>query len=157
MYANLVYDRYGRIREVFKCLGSKQGKDFVRSETQINQFRQWWNTIKDGTMIQCEYKVFRPQKSHNQVKAHFGLVVEMIRRRMDELGWDICSVLPNKEMIHEILKKCCGGVGDNGETMGLSEMDVEQAMRFFENCRTWAATQLSLNIPEPDKNWRDKE
>jgi hypothetical protein len=59
-------------------------------------------------------------------------------------------------MIHEILKKCCGGVGENGQTMSFSEMDTEQRSKFFENCRAWAATQLSLNIPDPDPNWKVK-
>ena len=120
-------------------------------------FDQWWANIKDGAMIKAEYKIFRPKGTTKQAGAHFGLVVKMVRERMEELGWDICGILPNKDMIHEILKKCCGGVGDNGETMGFSEMDTEQRSKFFENCRTWAATQLNLNIPDPDPNWKDKD
>jgi flavodoxin len=142
---------------VLTLLGSKQGRQIQRSETQLNQFYQWLDNLKDGTMIKAEYKIFRAKHSDNQRKAHFGLVVDMIRQQMEELGWDICGVLPNKKMIHEILKKCCGGVGSNGETMGLSEMDTEQASKFFENCRTWAASQLSLNIPDPDPNWKSHE
>src|SRR4030042_2908976 len=122
-HSDLVYDRYGNLKDMLKLLGSKQGRQIIRSETQLKQFYQWLDSIKDGTMIVAEYKVFRAYRSQNQVNAHFGLVIEMIRKQMKELGWDICGVLPNKEMIHEILKKCCGGVGENGETMGLSEMD----------------------------------
>ena len=155
-HSNLVYNRFGDLRKVFTALGSKQGLAFIRSETQVNQFLQWWNSLKDGTMLKVEYKIFRAKRSERQVGAHFGLVIKMIQDRMEELGWDICGILPNKEMIHDILKKCCGGVGDNGKTLGLSEMDTEQASKFFENCRTWAATQLSLNIPDPDPNWKDK-
>jgi hypothetical protein len=156
MYQNLVFDAYGELRQVFKCLGQKDGNKFVRSESQIDQFKMWWDNLKDGTMIKCEYKIFRPHGTQKQAGAHFGLVIEMIRKRMEELGWDICGVLPNKEMIHEILKKCCGGVGENGGTMNFRDMDAEQRSKFFENCRAWAATQLSLNIPDPDPNWKEK-
>ena len=89
-----------------------------------------------------------------QGKAHWGLAVTMIRERMIELGWDVCGIAPNKEMIHEILLKACGGVGDLGECLRFHEMSVGQRMQFFENIRAWAATQLQLNIPDPDKNWR---
>jgi len=95
-------------------------------------------------------------KSSNQVKAHFGLAVTMIRDRMMELGWDICGVPPNKEMVHEILLRACGGVGPLGESVRLSLMTTEQASKFFENIRAWSATQLNLDIPDPDPHWRDK-
>jgi len=96
-------------------------------------------------------------KSWSQVKTHFGLAVEMIRERMDDLGWDICGISPNKEMIHDILTKACGGVGELGETIRLSEMTTTQAAKYFENIRTWAATQLNLNIPDPDPLWRENK
>jgi hypothetical protein len=76
---------------VFKTLGSKQGRTIQRSESQTNQFLQWLDNIKDGTMIKCEYKIFRSRGTTKQAGAHFGLVVKMIRDRMEELGWDICG------------------------------------------------------------------
>ncbi len=95
-------------------------------------------------------------KSWSQVKTHFGLAVEMIRQKMIDLGWDICGIAPNKDMIHDILKKACGGVGQLGEVVGLSEMSTVEASLFFENIRDWAATQLNLVIPDPDPNWNKK-
>ena len=95
-------------------------------------------------------------KSHEQVKCHFGLVVMLIRQKMIDLGWAICAVAPNANMVHDILKKACGGVGDGGECLGLSEMTTAQASQYFENCRDWAANELQLVIPEPNKDWRRK-
>ena len=95
-------------------------------------------------------------KSWSQVKTHFGLAVEMIRERMIDLGWDICGIAPNKQMVHDILTKACGGVGELGATVGLSEMTTTEAAAYFENIRDWAVTQLNLNIPDPDPNWKDK-
>jgi len=114
------------------------------------------HSLKDGSRVrETLIKEGRP-KTHQQVKSHFGLVIETIRQRLHEMGVDVCGVPPCKEQVHEILKKACGGVGDMGETLGLSEMTTAQASQFFENCRVWAATQLSLVIPDPDPNWQAK-
>ena len=93
-------------------------------------------------------------KTKKQLGAYFGLAVAMIRQAMEDAGWDICGVCPNKEMIHEILLKACGGVGTMGECKRLSEMSIQEAVQFFENCRAWAATQLHITIPGPDPKWR---
>jgi hypothetical protein len=108
----------------------------------------------DGKSVVETLKKQGHAKSWNQVKAHFGLCVEMIRQRMDELGWDIMGICPNKDMIHEILTQCCGGVGETGEIVRLSDMTTAQAAAYFDNIRNWAAIQLNLIIPDPDPNWR---
>jgi hypothetical protein len=92
----------------------------------------------------------------NQQKAHFGLAVAMIRDQMIDQGWTICGVAPNKDMIHEILSRTCGGVGEFGALVRFSKMTVEQRCKFFENIRDWAATQLHLVIPDPDSRWKEK-
>ena len=81
----------------------------------------------------------------------------MIRQQMIDLGWSICGVAPSKDMIHEILTKCCGGVGPLGQTVRLSEQTIDQAMKFFENIRDWAATELHLVIPDPRKDWKKEK
>lgn len=119
--------------------------------------QRYVDSLKDGAFVRGTLKREGNVKTHKQVKTQFGLVVEMIRLRLEEMGVDVCGVSVNKEMVYDILKKACGGVGDMGEILGLSEMTTTQASQFFENCRTWAATQLSLNIPNPDINWREKK
>lgn len=121
----------------------------------VNELRQRLLTsLKDGTFVRETIKKVGPQKTHQQVKAHFGLVVERIRQRFIDMGVDVCGIPPNKDMVHDILKKACGGVGEMGETLGLSQMTIEQCSQFFENCRTWAATQLQLDIPDPKPNMK---
>ena len=123
----------------------------VQEELRMRLLTEW-----SGKSITERLYRSGPQKTSNQVRAHWGLAVTMIRERMIELGCSVCGVAPNKEMIHEILLKACGGVGDLGANLRLSEMTIDQAMKFFENIRDWAATQLHLVIPDPDKNWRTK-
>jgi len=116
-----------------------------------------WLSESEGKFVTERLSRSGPAKTTNQVKTHFGLAVTMIQEKMMELGWDICGVAPNKQMVHEILTMACGGVGELGQTVRLSEMTIEQAMKFFENIRAWAATQLQLNIPDPDRDWHSKK
>lgn len=124
------------------------------SDTQRELRKRLLASYKNGTRVRETLVKEGRAKTHNQVKAHFGLIVERIRQRFEDMGVDVCGIFPNKNMIHDILKKACGGVGDLGETLGLSGMSTEQTSKFFENCRIWAATELQLDIPDPDKNWR---
>lgn len=126
------------------------------SATQHELRERYLSSLKEGTFVRETLKREGNVKTHKQVKAHFGLVVEMVRLRLEEMGVDVCGVSVNKEMVYDILKKACFGVGDFGETLGLSKMTTEQASKAFENCQAWAATQLSLNIPDPDPEWKKK-
>lgn len=134
--------------------GQIQNNDLTFSPIVNELRRRLLTSLKDGTFVKETIKKVGPAKTHQQVKAHFGLVVERIRQRLMDMGCDVCGVPPNKEMVHDILKKACGGIGEMGETLGLSEMTIEQCSRFFENCRIWAATQLQLDIPDPNPNWK---
>ena len=118
---------------------------------------RYLSELKDGTLIKETLRREGNVKTHKQCKTQFGLVVEMVRLQLEDMGADICGIPANKDMVYDILKKACFGVGDFGEILGLSEMTITQASKAFENCRTWAATQLSLNIPDPDPDWKGKK
>jgi hypothetical protein len=116
-----------------------------------------WLLDSENSFVKCRLTRVGKSKTHKQCKTHFGLAVAIIREAMADKGWAICGVTPNKEMIHEILLKSCGGVGPLGAMKRLSEMTTKEASQFFENIRDWAATQLGVYIPDPDINWKDKE
>ena len=77
-HSNLAFDSTGRLREVFRMLGAKQGRNIKRSESQIALFYQWLDKLKDGTHIVAEYKILRSSKTHQQVKTHFGLLINTV-------------------------------------------------------------------------------
>lgn len=135
----------------------KQDGNLTLSATQREIREKYVSSLKDGALVKEKLTREGNVKTHKQVKTHFGLAVEMIRLRLEEMGVDVCGVPVNKEMVYDILKKACFGVGDFGETLGLSKMTTEQASKAFENCRTWAASELGLNIPDPDPHWRQKK
>ena len=124
------------------------------SDTQERLRAHYLTTLKDGTRVKEVLAREIPEGTRQQAAAHFGLIVEMIRQQMAEMGFDICGIAPNKKMIHDILKLACGGVGDNGEVKRFRDMNIAQRSKFFDNCRTWAATQLQLVIPDPDPNYK---
>ena len=127
------------------------------SPIQMELEKRYLATLKDGTRVKMTLTRESRTKTHQQVKAMFGLAVEMIRQRLIDMGVDVCGVAPNKEMVYEIIKKACFGVGDMGETIGLSQMSTTQARQAFENVRTWSSTQLQLDIPDPNPNWREEK
>lgn len=113
-----------------------------------------WLIDCDGKFVKATWVKVGKSRTSKQLKTHFGLAVAKIRQAMIDKGQSICGVTPNKLMIHEILTMSCGGVGPLGESKRLSQMTIDEAMKFFENIRDWAATQLHCVIPDPDPNWR---
>lgn len=118
--------------------------------------RQYLSSLKNGTSIVEEIKPIRPHKTYQQVKCHWGLVMQRAKAGLDEQGYDVMGVPLSQDMIQQILYRYCGGVGENGENKTLSKMNIDEASRFFENCRTFLS-QFGIVIPEPDKNWRQKK
>jgi hypothetical protein len=150
-------------------LGSKDGDKFVRSETQIAMFRQWWNSHKDGTMIKAEYKVFHGLKTNQQVKTHFGLLINTVIAKANDDGIDTSMFLKmlirddlptgvglTKGFLHELLYALCPIADEEGKRVTLSKMTTDQACKWFDECRNLLASR-GIYIPEPDPNWKDKD
>ena len=116
-----------------------------------------WLIDCDGKFIRARWEKVGKSRTSKQLKTHFGLAVSKIRQAMIEQGIAVCGVIPNKDMIHEILSLSCGGVGPGGEMKRLSNMTTDEAFHFFENIQDWAATQLHCVIPAPDPQWKDKK
>ena len=134
-----------------------QNGQLMLSDTQCALRQRLLASMKNGCRVRETITKEGTAKTHQQVKAHFGLVVETVRQRLIDMGCSICGVAPNKEMVHQILKRACGGVGELGESLGLSEMNTTQASQFFSNCRDWAAVELQLVVPEPNICWKEKK
>jgi hypothetical protein len=128
----------------------------LRLQSGQSELRQQLLASMEGKRVIETIRREGKSKSWPQVKCHWALAVERVRQAMIDKGWSICGVAPNKDMVHDILTKACGGVGELGEVVRLSEMTPANASQYFENIRDWAATQLNLVIPDPDPNWRER-
>ena len=114
-------------------------------------------SCKPGQLVEIDIKRLRPSKSRQQVKAIWGMIVPATKAALDHAGIDCMGVPLNEEMVKQILYRFCGGVGENGKVISLSQQNVDQASEFFERCRAWLAETFGVQIPDPDKNWRNDE
>lgn len=113
-----------------------------------------WLTDCESKFVKAKWTRVGTPKTLKQLKTHFGLAVAVVRQAMIDKGMGICGIPPNKQMIHEILSKSCGGVGPLGESIRLSEMTSDQCSRFFENIQDWSAKELDVVIPAPNPDLR---
>ncbi len=128
-------------------------------------------SVKPGTTIKTTMVRHYPARSNQQLKMVFGLLLNTIKSTFDDRGWDVALLFNDEDIpsglpveVDDIKRKlylCCGNVGPEGKhkTLGRHRgeepMNVEEAARFFEKCRTWAAGKWQIQIPDPDPNWKD--
>jgi len=112
--------------------------------------------LKAGKKYIEDIKEDRETKSQKQCGAIFGVLIPAIQVRMTDMGLGICNVAPSQDFVKDILYKCCGGVGEHGENMTLSKMNVLHATKFIDNIYTFCVSQLDgFQAPVLDPNWRD--
>jgi hypothetical protein len=128
------------------------------------QRRVAWDKIPEGSAIKTSLVVPRDSKTHQQVKAHWGMVIGMAIQELDDRGWDTSYLykLPKPtgiaikgKHLQEFLYAACPIHAEDGRQLTLSKMDTQQASQFFEACRAFLASQWSIVIPDPNKNWRN--
>jgi len=139
---------------MLETIGVAKGGKYILQGPNKELLARWLDD-GEGNFIKARWTKVGHPKTHKQCKVHFGLAIAKIREAMIGKGWGICGIAPNAQMIHEILTKMCGGVGELGQRKRLSEMTTTEAMQFFENIRDWAATQLGVYIPDPSPTWRE--
>lgn len=123
---------------------------------------------KDGCYT-VEIKRSKKSKSNQQVKAHWGLLVNTILSHADNEGFDTSALLrwmirddiPTgvpicKALLQQVLYMVCPIFDENEKRVTLSDMTPEQASRFFNNCRDFLANR-GLYIPEPDPEWKTRK
>jgi len=114
-----------------------------------------------------DIKLWRPGKTHQQVKAIFGLALKSIKQEFDDRGWDT-SILLRSEMptgiavtptlLKEYLYAVCPIFNDSGDAITLSHKDCDTAKtaKFFSDIQAWVSTQWCILIPDPDPSWKTK-
>jgi hypothetical protein len=128
--------------------------------------QQFLASLKDGTLIKETLTKRGQNKTYQQVKAFWGMVITMTLAEFDDRGWDTSYLLNmdkptgiaiSKDLLKEYFYAVCPVFDENGKRITLSKMTIEQAMKQFEMVRNFAASQWSIYIPDPDPNWREKK
>jgi hypothetical protein len=132
-----------------------------------NELRErFLSSLKDGQLIKETIVKSDTSKTHQQIKAIFGLAMVRICDEMDSRGWDSSVILGNKiptgvavskGLLKEYLYIVCPICDDSGNKVTLSSAStsIPQAAKFFEDIRAWSASQWQIDIPEPQKNWKE--
>lgn len=122
-------------------------------------------SMKDGTNVRETIVREGRNKTHQQIKTIFGLVIATIIQSFEDNGWDSSILLNTKQptgvpvtkgLLKEYFYSMCPIENDEGDRITLSKATIEQAMKFIDNTRNWAASQWSIHIQNPDPNWREK-
>lgn len=125
------------------------------------------SSLKDGQLVKLTIVKTDTSKTHQQIKAIFGLAMARICDEFDDRGWDSSVILGNKiptgvavskGLLKEYLYIVCPICDDEGNRITLGRpCSIPQAAKFFEDIRAWSASQWQIDIPNPDPNWYEKE
>ena len=133
----------------------------------LEKLRQrYLQSMKDGTPVKMVLTRISPHKTHQQVKTIFGLVIARILDVFEDNGWD-SSILLNTEkptgvpvskvLLKEYFYAVCPICDSDGNRITLSKAKIDKAAQFIDETRNFAATQWSIDVPDPDPNWREKK
>ncbi len=129
----------------------KQGK------LQCESFKAEMAALKAKSVaivLQCEE--FKEKRSNPQNRFYFGVVVDLVRRGLKDLGWEpkTCSA----EAVHEMLKREYLTVDEHVKdgvflkrTRSTTELDTAEFSQYLEHCKQFAAENLGVLIPDPNE------
>ena len=147
-----------------RIFGTIIGGKFCCMPEQARIEEHYLKAYKDGTLAYRETGKFTQNKTHQQVKAYWGLAMTTIEQAFADNGWDTSYLLRldhetgiacDKDLIYEYLCNVCP-VYEQGKRITLSKMSIEQAIKFFDDCRAFASSQWGIYVPEPDPRYKEK-
>lgn len=127
---------------------------------------QFLSRIKEFSPLLVDISVRREPKTQQQLGAFWSMVIARVIDEFESLGFDTSYLLRlpeptgvaiSPELLKEYLYAVCPQFDDNGKRVGLSKMNTLQAAKFFDDTRNFISSQWGIWIPEPDKNWRNKD
>lgn len=147
-------------------IGTIRIGQIVLSDVQNELKERFLCSLKDGQLIKLTITKTDTSKTHQQIKAIFGLAMARVCDEFEDRGWDASVLLGNviptgtkvsKNLLKEYFYMVCPICDDEGNKITLGRpCSIPQAAKFFEDIRAWSASQWQIDIPEPDKNWADK-
>jgi hypothetical protein len=150
-----------------KAINGKQ----VLDAKQAQEEQDYLLSINDKVVIK-EYRLFRPSRTNKQLGAWFGLFAHIVIEELTNMGHDRSFLLKwvnstgnkiDKELLAKTMYEACPIYPDNynpvtdkkPEPLRMSQMDIAQMAKFFDECRNWVAGQWGIHVPEPDANYKE--
>ena len=127
--------------------------------------QRFLSNLPNGSQITEELKRVTKSKTHQQVKAIFGLAMATIKQEFDDRGWDNSILLGLKRptgneittgLLKEYLYAVCPIYNEDGKRITLSHKDCDTkcASKFLDEIGAWSASQWSIYIAEPNPDWK---
>lgn len=119
-----------------------------------------FSLLANGIYIITIKKV-RRQRSNKQNGYLWGYAYPLLLKGMINVGWEFATI----EQIHEFFKGQFTSEQivnkDTGEVVEIpsstSEMDTVTFNTYVDKLREYASEYLGMELPEPDKNWKENE
>ncbi len=146
-------------------LGTKLNGKRHHELVVLENMRRFWGKIKEGQSFTLSLKVLRMDKTNQQVKAVWGMVIGMTLVYLEDQGYDTSYIYNlaqptgnaiTKDQLMQYLYEVCPITDDDGSRKTLSKADMPQTAKFFDDCRNFIASQWGLHIPEPNPEWKIK-
>ena len=124
------------------------------------QFEAWVAGIPEEKWVRAEFKMQNPDKTHEQLKYWYGVVVEEVLAGLKEAGndslGDAMTKFPvplaiNKDDVDRLLKKVWQENQRLEKTPNKASMTKEDMSNMIDFILNWAAQYLRIVIPEPRK------
>jgi len=122
----------------------------------------------DGKFLTERLTVRRPLRTSQQIKCHFGLLINSVIAKANDEGIDTSAFLKllvrndlpsgvglTSDFLHELFYLVCPIFNEEGHRTTLSKMTIDEASRWFEECRNLLASR-GIYVDDPDKNWKTK-
>ena len=118
---------------------------------QMTLREQWMTASQPFPVIEILDVPKRP-KSQQQLGAIFCLLIESVKRDLDDRGWDICGSPWTREQIRACLYHQYHVKYSTTKT--LSKMDMAETSEFMDSCWQWCAGSpwyIAIPLPRPPK------
>lgn len=120
----------------------------------------WFSQVCDG-IYRIEVKKVRKPRSNDQNGWLWGCIYPMLLEALLDAGWEFVSV----EQVHEFFKAQMTAdkvvnkhTGEIIEFPGSTAMmDTVTFSTYCENLREYAREFLNIEIPDPDRFWKDEK
>ena len=122
----------------------------------------------DGKFLTERLTVRRLLRTSQQIKCHFGLLINSVIAKANDEGIDTSAFLKllvrndlpsgvglTSDFLHELFYLVCPIFNEEGHRTTLSKMTIDEASRWFEECRNLLASR-GIYVDDPDKNWKTK-
>lgn len=122
----------------------KKGRLLMRDETIWNSFL--WK-LKDGEEVKVRVTKQKKDRSHDQNAYYWGAVLAVISHETGHTPEELHEIFKRLFLPPRIVELHGMKIKLPGSTANLS---VAEFYEYVERIRSWAATELSINIPDPE-------